>query len=140
MSRKAKSVYVFGPIFLHGEDYLPVYKRLVSLCKKHFSKVAGTWPDFWDSEETPREFYDRTYESIKDLDLFIAEVSQSSAGVGMECQMGAQHDIPLIALCKKEKEISPMTLGLPNLKKVIEYQSIDDLESQLEKTIGNLSK
>jgi hypothetical protein len=137
---KPDSVYVFGPIFMHGKDYLPVYKRLMKLCDKYFSKTVGTWPDFWDSKETPREFYDRTYDSIKDLDLFIAEVSVSSAGVGMECQMGAQHGIPLIALCKEGNDISPMTLGLPNLQQVITYKSIDDLETQLEEVLTELAK
>ena len=58
-----KTAYVFGPIHLFGEDYLPVYKHLMKLCGKYFDKVIGTYPDFWDSKETPREFYDRTYKA-----------------------------------------------------------------------------
>jgi len=34
-----KTAYVFGPIHLFGQDYLPVYKHLMSLCKKYFDKV-----------------------------------------------------------------------------------------------------
>lgn len=50
--------------------------------------------------------------------------------------MGVQHKIPLIALHKKNQEVSPMTLGLPNIQKVIAYESIDDLETQLAHAIA----
>ncbi len=128
-------VYVFGPMHLFGKTYLPVYKKLVALCEKHFDKVVGTWPDFWDTKETPRRFYDRTYETIKDCDLFICEVSSPSHGVGMELQMAAEHKIPVIALIKIETSISPMVIGLPALKKIIYYKNIEDLITKVENEI-----
>lgn len=79
-----KTIYVFGPIHLFGEDYLPVYKHLRKLCKKYADTVIGTYPDFWESDESPRVFYKRTYEVITKCDLFIGEVSSPSMGVGME--------------------------------------------------------
>ena len=130
-----KTAYVFGPIHLFGKDYLPVYKHLMSLCKKHFDKVIGTYPDFWDSKETPREFYDRTYDIITKCDLFIGEVSSPSMGVGMEFQMAKEHNIPCIALCKKDVEPSIMITGIPCTKKVIFYKDLDDLSKQLEEAI-----
>ena len=130
-----KTAYVFGPIHLFGQDYLPVYKHLMSLCKKHFDKVIGTYPDFWDSKETPREFYDRTYDIITKCDLFIGEVSSPSMGVGMEFQMAQEHNIPCIALCKKDIEPSIMITGIPCTKKVIFYTDLNDLSKQLEEAI-----
>lgn len=130
-----KSAYVFGPIHLFGQDYLPVYKHLMSLCQKHFDKVVGTYPDFWDSKETPKEFYDRTYETITKCDLFIGEVSSPSMGVGMEFQMAQEHGIPCIALCKKDVEPSIMITGIPCTKKVIFYKDFEDLSKQLEDAI-----
>jgi len=130
-----KTAYVFGPIHLFGQDYLPVYKHLMSLCKKHFDKVIGTYPDFWDSKETPRNFYDRTYDIITKCDLFIGEVSSPSMGVGMEFQMAQEHNIPCIALCKKDIEPSIMITGIPCTKKVIFYTDLNDLSKQLEEAI-----
>lgn len=46
-----KSVYVFGPIYMFGRNYLPLYKKLMKLCGKFFPKVLGTWPDFWNSKK-----------------------------------------------------------------------------------------
>ena len=130
-----KTAYVFGPIHLFGKDYLPVYKHLMSLCKKHFDKVIGTYPDFWDSKETPRNFYDRTYDIITKCDLFIGEVSSPSMGVGMEFQMAQEHNIPCIALCKKDVKPSIMITGIPCTKKVIFYTDLNDLSKQLEEAI-----
>lgn len=133
-----KTAYIFGPIHLFGQDYLPVYKHLMSLCKKYFDTVIGTYPDFWDSKETPQKFYIRTYKTITKCDLFIGEVSSPSMGVGMEFQMAQEHNIPCIALCKKDVEPSIMITGIPCTKKIIFYQNFEDLSKQLEKAIKKL--
>ena len=132
----AKSkAYVFGVIHMFGEDYLPVYKHLMEICKKHFDEVIGTWPDFWESKESPKEFYDRTVETIKDCNLFIGEVSAPSMGVGMEFQMAQEYNIPCIALCKKGIKPSMMIEGIPCTKKIIYYKNFENLSKQLEKEI-----
>ncbi len=133
-------VYVFGPIHLFGEDYLPIYKKLMELCKKYFNKVIGTYPDFWDSKEGPKEFYNRTIKTITKCDLFIGEVSSPSHGVGMEFQMAHEHNIPIIALAKQGIEISIMVLGIPNMQKVIYYKDIDDLLDKLDAELKSFSK
>ena len=101
------------------------------LSKKYFDTVVGTYPDFWDSKESPSVFYTRTVETIKDCDLFVAEVSSPSHGVGMELQMAQEHNIPVIALVKDDIDISKSTMvsGLPVLRKVISYSNVADLEN-----------
>lgn len=135
------SVYVFGPIYISGEDYLPVYKKLNQVSSKHFDKVIGTYPDFWDTKETPREFWDRTYSTIINCDLFIAECSSPSHGVGMELQMGQENDIPCIVLVKasvKGFENSTMVNGLPNLRNVVRYKDEQDLLEQVESLLQSI--
>ncbi|MFH0922724.1 MAG: hypothetical protein V1811_01560 [Candidatus Micrarchaeota archaeon] len=134
-----KTAYVFGPIHLFGQDYLPVYKRLTKLCGKYFGKVIGTYPDFWDSKESPREFYDRTIKTITKCDLLIGEVSSPSLGVGMEFQMAVDHKIPIIALAKEGTDVSIMVLGVPNLQKLIRYRDVDDLVEKLETELIRLA-
>ena len=135
-----KKVYIFGPIFLFGKDYLPVYKELNAFCGKYFDKVIGTYPDFWDSKESPRQFYKRTYRVITKCDLFIGEVSSPSWGVGMEFQMAQEHKIPCIGLCKKGNKPSSMILGIPCLKKMIYYEDVNDVKRQLEPWLKQFSK
>lgn len=131
-------VYIFGPIHLFGDDYLPVYKNLRSLCQKYFDEVICTYPDFWDSKESPRDFYDRTYKTITKCDLFIGEISAPSIGVGMELQMAQEHGIPCIVLCKKGIEPSTMAIGIPCTKKAIYYEALDDLSRQIETAITEI--
>lgn len=128
-------VYIFGPIHLFGGDYLPIYKHLRNLCKKYFDEVICTYPDFWNSKESPKEFYNRTYRTITKCDLFIGEVSAPSIGVGMEFQIAQEYGIPCIALCKKGVEPSIMAIGIPCTKKVIYYEAPDDLSRQIEAAI-----
>ncbi|MFA6533574.1 MAG: hypothetical protein WCT37_00200 [Patescibacteria group bacterium] len=128
-------VYIFGPINLFGEDYLPVYKHLRSLCQKYFDEVICTYPDFWDSKESPQDFYDRTYKTITKCDLFIGELSSPSIGVGMEFQMAQEHNIPCIILCKKGVKPSIMAFGIPCAKQVIYYETLDDLSKQIEAAV-----
>ena len=134
-----KTAYIFGPINLFGQDYLPVYKHLIKLCEPYFDKVIGTYPDFWDSKETPREFYDRTYRVITKCQLFIGEVSSPSMGVGMEFQMAQENNIPCIALCKKGVEPSVMIAGIPCTKKVVYYENLIDLSNQIKEILKGAS-
>ena len=134
-----KTAYVFGPIHLFGQDYLPVYKHLMKLCAPYFDKVIGTYPDFWDSKETPHEFYNRTYQVITKCQLFIGEVSSPSMGVGMEFQMAQENNIPCIALCKKDVEPSIMITGIPCTKKVVYYEDLADLSEQMNEVLNNWS-
>jgi hypothetical protein len=136
-----KSVYVFGPIYISGDDYLPIYKRINKLCENYFDSVIGTYPDFWNTNETPQQFWNRTYEVITKCDLFIAECSAPSHGVGMELQMAQQQNIPVISLVRDDVENfekSLMVLGLPNLRSVVRYHDVDDLVVKLKNELGKI--
>ena len=109
----------------------------MEICKKHFEKVIGTYPDFWDTKETPRDFYKRTYETIIKCDLFIGEVSSPSMGVGIEFQMAQENDIPCIALVKEGNKPSSMILGIPCTKRVLYYKDFKDLNGKLEIAIAD---
>ena len=140
--QKQNKIYVFGPIYLFGENYLEVYKSVNKLCEKYFAKIIGTYPDFWDSKESPRDFYTRTKETIKDCDLFIAEVSNPSHGVGMELQMGIEQNIPTIAIIKEGVDFSKstMVLGMPTLHSIITYKDLSDLLKKLDVELLKFTK
>lgn len=137
-----KRVYIFGPIYLFGKSYLPIYRKLNRVCKKYFDRVIGTYPDFWNSKEAPKDFYKRTYKTITKCDLFIAEVSSPSHGVGMELQMAQEYNIPIIVLVKRGINFSKstMVLGLPNLRKVIYYNNSEELENAVDKEVRTFLK
>ena len=112
----------------------------MKISEKFFGKVIGTYPDFWNSKESPKEFYDRTIKTITKCDLFIGEVSNPSHGVGMEFQMAYEHKIPIIALAKEGVNISIMIKGIPNLRKLIHYKDVSELAEKLEKELRQFSE
>lgn len=134
-----KSVYIFGPIHIYGEDFLPVYKKLVSKCSERFEDVIGTYPDFWDTEETPTQFYNRTINTITKCDVFVAEVTNPSHGVGMELQMAHNNDIPIMALAEENEKISSMVVGNPAVVDIIRYKNKESLYESVPKRISDLS-
>ena len=133
------SVYIFGPIHIHGDDYRSTYENLMEVSEKYFEESLGTYPDFWETGEEPREFYDRTKDEITECDLFVAEVTSPSHGVGMELEMAVNNNIPVIALAKEDQDISIMVEGLPMVEKVLRYEDESDLGKKLESEFQRLT-
>lgn len=134
-----RRVYIFGPIYLFGKDYVPFYKQVNRLCERYFDKVISTYPNFWNTKETPRRFYNRTYKVITKCDLFIAEISSPSIGVGMELQMAQDYKIPTMGVCKESIKPSIMAAGIPCVKKIIYYKNLPDILEKLEKELKTKS-
>jgi hypothetical protein len=126
------TVCVFGPIHMFGTEYLPIYKKMNKICENYFDKVIGTWPEFWNWRGTPKNFYKISVKVTTSCNLFIAEVSMPSHGLGMEMQMASEHNIPIIAFAKKGFKPSKMVLGLPSLKRMIYYKDTEELLKKLE--------
>jgi len=134
-----ESVYIFGPIHIHGEDYREIYEDLMELSENYFESSLGTYPDFWETGENPRNFYDRTKEEITDCDLFVAEVTSPSHGVGMELEMAVNNEIPVIAVAKKGEDISSMVKGLPSVEKTVRYDDVEELKEKLSREFQRLT-
>ena len=131
--------YILGPIHLNGKRYLLLYKRLTEFCKEYFDRVLAPYPDFWDSQESPEQFYRRTLDTVVASSLLIAEISSPSTGVGIELQMAEEHDIPCIGICQKGSEPSKTVKGLPCLQQIIYYEDVEDLSNQLAPLLKKLS-
>ncbi len=75
---------------------------------------------------------------IEGCDLIIAEVSYPSTGMGIELGWAEASKVPIIAVYKKGKVVSP---SIPLItKQCIEYSSQQELTRELEKIILNLKK
>jgi hypothetical protein len=132
--------YVFGPITQHGERFLPVYKCALSVCKKHFDETIGSWPDFWEPENDRQAYFDRIRRTLVTADLFVGEFTMPSHGVGMELQMACERNIPVIGMAEAGTTISSLVLGMPNLRGMIFYQGLEDMERQLDACLNSNNK
>jgi len=80
---------------------------------------------------------------IKKSDLFIADVTFPSIGVGIELQNASFLSKPIYLIIntsiKKKENISRMLLGIDNIVKVIEYQDTNSLINKLKSEVKNIT-
>jgi len=55
----------------------------------------------------PHEIHDagiESYASLKDVDLFVAEVSHASTGLGMELAWAQEHGVPILCIHREDAQ------------------------------------
>jgi len=87
---------------------------------------------------SPKEIFTRDYDQLKSCDLIIAEVSETSHGVGIE--IGLSYDLGLerILLIEKGKFVSKLAQGMPKTI-IVEYEDLQDLKKKLSTVLAAYS-
>ncbi len=86
---------------------------------------------------TPGDIFKRDYEQLKSCDLIIAEVSETSHGVGIEVGLSFSLNLKRILLLEKGKFITKLAQGMPNTI-IIEYKNLDDLRNRLSSALDKI--
>ncbi len=83
------------------------------------------------------EIYQRDVDWVLEADLVIAEVTQTSLGVGYELGLAEAAKKRIICLYRPQpdKRLSAMIAGNKNLT-VIEYQTVEELRPKLKEVLG----
>ena len=110
-------------------NLLPVIRLILKKNKinSYIFKIGGV----------PKEIFRRDYKQIKNSDLIIAEVSESSHGVGIEIGMSYCLDLKRILLIQGKKHITKLAIGMPGTI-IINYKDEEDLKIKLEKTLHKI--
>ena len=87
----------------------------------------------------PAEIFNRDYKQLKSCDLIIAEVSETSHGVGMEIGMSYCLNLKRILLLEEGKHVTKFAQGMPGTT-IIEYKNIKDLKTKLSSVLDRLKK
>jgi len=85
----------------------------------------------------PEEIFKRDYEQLKSCDLIIAEVSETSHGVGIEIGLSYCLNLKRILLLEKGKSVTKLAQGMPNTI-IIEYYDIKDLKEKLSSVLKDI--
>ena len=85
----------------------------------------------------PEEIFKRDYEQLKSCDLIIAEVSETSHGVGIEIGLSYCLNLKRILLLEKGKSVTKLAQGMPNTI-IIEYCDIKDLKEKLSSVLKDI--
>ncbi|KKP69483.1 MAG: Tmk: thymidylate kinase [candidate division CPR3 bacterium GW2011_GWF2_35_18] len=130
-----------------GRAYLLQYKIIIKALKSLGHKVLSEDVAFdsvnkngdrlkRDSTLPPAEIFLRERREVEESDIVIAEVSQSSMGVGFLISHALQQRKPVLALLYgdiEEKNISPFLEGHPSQNLFLEHYTEDNLKIVLKK-------
>lgn len=87
----------------------------------------------------PSEIFNRDYEQLKSCDLIIADVSETSHGVGIEIGMSYCLNLRRILLLERGKYVTKLAQGMPNTI-IIEYENSEDLKNKLSSALDSVKK
>jgi len=85
-----------------------------------------------------KEIFKRDYEQLKSCDLIIAEVSETSHGVGIEIGLSYCLNLKRILLLEKGKSVTKLAQGMPNTT-IIEYYNAEDLKEKLSSALKDIN-
>jgi nucleoside 2-deoxyribosyltransferase len=90
---------------------------------------------------TDEQIYGHGVELIGSCDLFVAEVTNRSLGVGYEIAHAENRGKRIICLFneRKGKKLSPMLKGNDNIS-VVKYSDIDELKDKFNQELGNFKE
>ncbi|MFA7707695.1 MAG: nucleoside 2-deoxyribosyltransferase [Candidatus Pacearchaeota archaeon] len=125
--------YITCPIS-HSKERLDLLPKIKSIVES-----AGIDSFVFEIGGTPDEIFKRDFEQLKSCDLIIAEVSETSHGVGIEIGMSYCLNLKRILLLEKGKYITKLAQGMPKTL-IIEYENIKDLKQKLSATLRDIKK
>lgn len=131
-------IYFAGSI-RGGREDVPLYLEIVKELKKYGEVLTEHVADasitnYGENDHTDQELYERDVKMIREADCFVAEVTNTSLGVGYE--IGFAESLGKKTLClyrpKEGKRLSAMLNGNMKLT-VVRYSKIEELQVILEK-------
>lgn len=110
-------------------NFLPEIKSIVE--KKGISSFV------FEIGGNPADIFKRDFEQLKSCDLIIADVSETSHGVGIEIGMSYCLNLKRILLIEKGKHVTKLAQGMPNTI-IIEYENLNDLKNKLSSALDGI--
>ena len=140
---KELSVYVAGPLtHLKNPEIKNLYVQIGALCRELGMHATVPHVDIEQSHDlvTPQFIYHADSRAVRDADVMIAYVGETSLGVGIEIEVANQNNTLFITFAEKETRVSRMVLGSPNLIKHVEFERVADVVNSLRPLLEKLQK
>ena len=121
---------ITGAVLSSDDSMTKIYEKITSLIDS--SKYSVSSPlDTMKFDGNDIERYKRAMNLLKDTKLIIAEMSNISTGQGMELQEAVNLNIPILVIAKEGSKISGLVKGWNNVKTIIYYNKIEDIEDKI---------
>lgn len=127
-------VYLAVPLQKNRNNVLA--QEIANILQGFGCKIISEWV-LWNNPNlnlNQKAIYERNFEAISSCELFLAEVSNPSIGVGMEIMLA--HSLGKKIICiYSNTEISNMVKGLPDII-LFSYKNLEDLKEKLDQQFG----
>jgi nucleoside 2-deoxyribosyltransferase len=120
------------------------YRDMAGIANKNgfecfWAFLSGTDP-VKDPGVDPDYIYEKDLRELGKSNIMIAYIGEPSTGTGQELEYAKEHDIPIYLVYEKNKPVSRMVIGNPEVKGVIEFTDFDDALSQLDKLLASINQ
>lgn len=137
-------VYVSGPLTrLADASVKTLYERIGTLAQE-FGMAAHVPHLHTDpkanADVTPEQVYAFDSGHVKDADIVVAYVGETSLGVGMELEMARQNHALVVLLSEQGAPVSRLVLGNPAVIDHVQFTSHDQALEQLRGVFAQLLK
>lgn len=123
-------ILITGAVLSPDDSMTQIYEKIISLIDT--SKYSVSSPlDTMRFDGNDIERYKRAMNLLKDTKLVIAEMSNISTGQGMELQGAVNLNIPILVIAKEGSKISGLVKGCNNVKTIIYYNKIEDIDDKI---------
>ncbi len=135
-------IYFAGSI-RGGREDIKIYKQIIEHLKKHGRVLTEhVGQDNLAQGEinlTDKYIHDRDVSWIDKCDVFIAEVTTASLGVGYEVRTAIDMNKRILCVYRPEqtKRVSAMIAGAPEVK-TLPYNTIDDAKKTIDDFIKDI--
>jgi len=136
-------IYFAGSI-RGGREDIEIYKQIIQHLKKHgevlTEHVGGDNLSQGEINFTDKYIHDRDLEWIIGCDVFIADVTRPSHGVGYEVRTAAEKKKSILCIYrpKQTKRVSAMIAGAPGVK-MASYSKIEEAKEIINSFITQTS-
>jgi len=129
-----KKILILGSL-PKDEKRHKLYTTIISICKKYGEEIL-TPIDTANFNGTDSQRYNRAFKTVKWADFIIGEQSEPSTGQGMEIRESTILEKPLLVIAKINSKVSGLVKGSSNLKNIIYYDNLKDLEFKLDEFLN----
>jgi len=137
-------IYFAGSI-RGGRHDIEIYKQIIEHLKKYGKVLTehvgeNNLSKNGEINLTDKYIHDRDVDWINECDVFIAEVTTASLGVGYEIRTAIEMNKRILCIYKPEqtKRVSAMVTGAPKVK-TEPYSTIDEAKKIINDFLENLS-
>lgn len=137
--QKPFSLYVAGPLtHLKNPEIKDLYVQIGEMAKGLGINAIVPHIDIEQNADmvTPQFIYHADSKAVREADMMVAYVGETSLGVGMELEVANQNNTLFVLISEKGAHISRMVLGSPNLIKHIEFENSEDALAQLKEVFS----